>query len=47
MIDKTKLFPFIMIVLNLAAAGVYLYDGDFRKTCYWLAAAVLNITVTV
>ena len=47
MIDKTKLFPIVMIVMNCAAAGVYLYDGDIKKTCYWLAAAVLNITVTV
>jgi len=47
MIDKTKIFPIVMIVMNCAAAGVYMYDGDIKMTFYWLAAAVLNITVTI
>ena len=47
MMDKTKLFPIVMIVMNCAAAGVYLYDGDIKKAVYWLAAAVLTITVTI
>ena len=47
MMDKTKIFPLIMILLDCAAAGVYLYDGDIKKAVYWLAAAVLTITVTI
>ena len=40
------LFPVILIVLDLAAAAVYMCNGDLRKTIYWFAAAVLTTTVT-
>lgn len=40
------LFPLALIVLDLAAAIVYAVQRDWRKTVYWIAAAVLNITVT-
>jgi len=42
----TKLFPIILIILDLCAAGVYLWNGDYKHTMYWIAAAVLTITVT-
>ena len=42
----TKLFPIILAILDLCAALVYLYTRDFRHAIYWLAAAVLTITVT-
>ncbi len=42
----TKLFPTILIVLDVAAAAVYGFDGDIRKTVYWIAAAVLTTAVT-
>jgi hypothetical protein len=35
-----------MIVLNIAAAIVYWFDGDLRHTIYWLAAAVLTASIT-
>ena len=38
--------PSALILLDFGAAIVYLCAGDIRKTVYWLAAAVLNITVT-
>lgn len=41
-----QFFPTILIVLDLAAAAVYVCHGDWRKTIYWFAAAVLTITVT-
>ena len=41
-----KLFPTVLIVLDLAACIVYAVGGDWRKAVYWLAAAVLTITVT-
>ncbi len=41
-----KLFPTIMIVLDLVAAVVWLYHGDMRKCVYWIAAGILTITVT-
>ena len=41
-----KLFPTLMIVLNLFAAAGYVYPGDWRKVVYWIAAAVLTAAVT-
>lgn len=41
-----KFFPIILILLDLAAGLVCGFGGDVRKCIYWLAAAVLNITVT-
>ena len=42
----TKLFPIALIVLDVGAAVVYAIAGDYKKAVYWIAAAVLNITVT-
>lgn len=39
-------FPILMIALDVGAAGVYLFNGDIKKTVYWIAAAVLNVCVT-
>lgn len=41
-----KIFPIILIILDIAAAGVYLCHGDIRKTIYWISAAALTIVVT-
>lgn len=41
-----QLFPVILITLDIAAAGVYLWHGDVKHTIYWLAAATLTATVT-
>lgn len=43
---SSKLFPTILIILDVCAAIHYGFDGDIRKVIYWLAAAVLTITVT-
>lgn len=40
------IFPALLIVLDVGAAIMYATAGDIRKTVYWIAAAVLNITVT-
>lgn len=40
------IFPLALIALDVGAAIVYGVNGDARKVIYWLAAAVLNITVT-
>lgn len=40
------IFPMSLIMLDVGAAVVYGINGDIRKVIYWLAAAVLNITVT-
>lgn len=40
-------FPYTLIILSLGASLVYYCHGDIRRGTYWLAAAILNITVTV
>lgn len=40
------IFPLVLIVLDLAAAIVYAVHKDYKKAVYWIAAAILNITVT-
>lgn len=39
------IFPAVMILLNLSQMIVMLYRKDFVSAIYWLAAAVLNLTV--
>jgi len=41
-----RIFPTVLIVLDVAAAIVYAAHGDWRKAVYWLAAAILTVTVT-
>lgn len=43
---SAKLFPTILIVLDVYASLVYLFDGDLRRFVYWTSAAVLTATVT-
>ena len=43
---SAKLFPTILIALDVCASLVYLFEGDLRRFVYWTAAAVLTATVT-
>ena len=43
---KEKLFPTLLIILDLCAAIGYIPSGDWRRVIYWLAAAILTYTVT-
>lgn len=40
------IFPCLLIALDVGAAGVYALQTDWKMSVYWIAAAVLNITVT-
>ena len=42
----SRIFPTILMVLDVFAALCYAADGDWRKTVYWLSAAVLTAVVT-
>ena len=44
--DKTKIFPLILIILQFAAAVMYGVAKNGRMAVYWFAAAVLNVAVT-
>ena len=41
-----KIFPTLLIVLDVFAAVGYVPCGDWRKVVYWLAAATLTYVVT-
>jgi len=41
-----KLFPAILIALDVAAAVVYLAKGNSNLCVYWMSAAVLTTCVT-
>ena len=41
------IMPGLIIALSFAAACVYAWHGDWRRATYWLAASVLNISVTI
>lgn len=41
------IFPIALVVLDFGAAVVYAALKDWRMAVYWLAATVLNITVTI
>lgn len=46
MIPREKVFPTLLMLLDLCAALGYLSGGDWRKVVYWCAAAVLTGVVT-
>lgn len=41
-----KLFPTILLILDLCASAVCWMGGDWRKGVYWGAAAALTYVVT-
>lgn len=45
-IKPTQILPLLLIVIDVGAACVCIYHKEYKKAVYWLAAAVLNVTVT-
>lgn len=41
-----KLFPTLLIILDLCASIAYLPTGDWRRVVYWVTAAILTFCVT-
>ena len=41
------IFPAVLIALDVGAAVMCFIGKDYKKGVYWLAAAVLNICVTL
>ncbi len=41
-----KVFPLAIIALQILATIPYIYQGKWSFVSYWIAASVLNITVT-
>ena len=46
MIPVEKIFPTILILLDVCAAGAYAWKKDMWLMTYWLAAGVLTACVT-
>jgi len=42
----TRWIPISLIFAYIAAAAVYAYYRDWRRVSYWIAAAVLNASIT-
>ncbi|KKN32074.1 hypothetical protein LCGC14_0817650 [marine sediment metagenome] len=41
-----RIFPAVLIALDICAAIMYVPGKDWRKVVYWLAAATLTYVVT-
>ncbi len=41
-----KIFPTILMALDIFAALPYAVKGDLKMTVYWIAAGVLTLAVT-
>jgi hypothetical protein len=44
--EMNKIFPTILIVLDVCAALAYVPAGDWRKIGYWISAAAITFFVT-
>jgi len=42
----TYFFPIAMIVMDIGAAIVCVVGKEYKKSIYWIAAAILNAAVT-
>lgn len=43
---REYIFPICLIVLDIGAGIMCAIGGDYKKCIYWVAAAILNATVT-
>jgi hypothetical protein len=43
---RTAILPILLIALDLGASVTYAVALDWRRSLYWLAAAVLTVCVT-
>lgn len=41
-----RIFPTLLVVLDLCASAAYAFDSDWRRVAYWAAAATLTACVT-
>ncbi|MFB3926401.1 MAG: hypothetical protein ACE14T_10145 [Syntrophales bacterium] len=44
--NKEQIFPTVIIALSLGASVICAFKGDWHRATYWIAAAVLNASVT-
>ena len=46
MISIEKIFPLVLIIIDIVAGAIYFCQGDVKRAIYWVAAATLTYTVT-
>lgn len=44
--NREKILPTVLIVIDILAAIGYIPIGDWRRVVYWVAAGILTYTVT-
>ena len=44
--QREKILPTVLIIIDVAAAFGYIPTGNFRMVLYWFAAATLTAAVT-
>jgi hypothetical protein len=44
--NKTQIFPIIIMTLYFFASTFYFYAGDWKRGLYWLFAIGLNAVIT-
>lgn len=42
-----RFLPLFIAALMAVASVPYWYLGDWRRGCYWLAACIINVVVTI
>jgi hypothetical protein len=42
----SRIFPSVLMLLDVCAALAYVPSADWRRVVYWLAAAVITASVT-
>lgn len=42
----TYYFPIAMIIMDIGAAIMCIVSKEYKKAVYWIAAAILTVTVT-
>jgi len=43
---RAQYLPTLLIIINIASAGMYAMAGDWRKVVYWMSASCLTFCVT-
>jgi type IV secretory pathway VirB2 component (pilin) len=47
MIPTQKILPCVLIVIDICAAIVYQWKGDWKHAGYWVAAGMITFFATV
>jgi len=45
--NPTLFFPTILMILDIAAALIYVFYGDWWRVLYWCAAAAITLSVVL